>query len=95
MDFLLFVLACWGMTQILVFGRIFDRIRPKHQFFHCAMCMGFWVGALVFLGFWLGGVHLFPNPWLGSFLGGCVSSATSFALTSLFRDGGLYIKRQD
>ena len=93
MDLLLFILICYGLTQILAFGKIFESVRPKHEFFHCAMCVGFWVGLLVFAGFWLCGIRMFPNPYLGSFFFGCISSATSFALTSLVRDDGLYIKR--
>lgn len=82
MELVLFTLACYGATQILVYGRVFDRIRPKAHFFHCTMCVGFWVGLFVALFFFS------INP----FLGACVSSGTSYALNVLFGDEGLNIK---
>jgi len=39
---LVFILACYGLTNILTYGKIFDKIRPKEHFFHCSMCVGFW-----------------------------------------------------
>lgn len=91
MSFLFFILICYGMTQILTLGKIFEAIRPKHHFFHCPMCVGFWIGILVFIGFWFCGIQLFPNLYLGSFFFGCISSATSFAFTSLIGEDGLHI----
>lgn len=87
MNLILFILACWGMTQILVYGEIFDPIRPKHKFFHCPMCVGFHVGWFVFILF----RHL--NMWskedflIWAFVAGCISSATSEALAGLFNNG--------
>ena len=105
---LFFILACFGMTQILVYGEIFDKIRPKHQFFHCPMCIGFWVGLLVtplvftlydalFLRYELLS-SMYSVTWyytvmgVVSFLGGCVSSGTSYALSMLFGDCGFRIE---
>ena len=85
---LYFVLVAYGLTQILTFGKVFDRWRPAAYFFHSPMCMGFWVG--VFL--------LFLNPFtelftfdvsvINAFLLGCLSSGTSYALCMLISDGG-------
>ncbi len=88
---LLFVLVCYGLTQILVYGHIFDAIRPKWKFFHCPMCIGFWNGLAVFLGFWFCGIYLFPHVIVGSFLYGCLSSGTSYALCQIFGDDGIKI----
>ena len=52
MDLIYFVLASWGMTQILVYGTIFENqrewIMEKSNWLgtliHCPMCTGFWVG---------------------------------------------------
>jgi len=84
-----FVLCAYGITQVLVFSKIFDKIRPKNYFFHCPMCVGFWVGVLL----------LFLNPFtelftfdvslVNSFLLGCLSSGTSYALCMLIADGGI------
>ena len=45
---LVFILCAYGLTQILVFSSIFEPYRPSHHFFHCPMCVGFWVGVLLF-----------------------------------------------
>ena len=91
MNFVLFILVCFGITNILARGRIFDNIRPKHHYFHCVMCLGFIVGILVFIGFWFSEIYLFTNPYLGSFFFGCISSAISFILAGLFNDDGIHI----
>lgn len=53
MEIILLLLACFGLTLVLVHGIIFDtlKIRPlweKSKFlkelFECSMCTGFWVG---------------------------------------------------
>ena len=53
MNLLTFVLTAYGMTFIVVYGKIFEDIRPKKDYakkwntlFHCPLCMGFWVGVL-------------------------------------------------
>ena len=52
MEFLYFVLAAYGLTQILVYGNIFNKVRPTEGWFgellSCPMCTGFWVGVLLF-----------------------------------------------
>ena len=87
-ELLFFILCAYGMTQILVYGTLFDNFRPSHKFFHCPMCIGFWAG--VFL--------LLLNPFTelftcevsaaNAFLLGCMSSGTSYALCMLISDGG-------
>ncbi len=81
-----FILVCYGLTQILVYGSIFNKIRPKHHFFKCPMCMGFWVGVIVCL----------ISPWTRLFtfeinvvnllLCGWLSSGTSYALCMIIGD---------
>ena len=52
MDLIYFVLTAFGLTQILVYGKVFSSIRPSKKvwkgFFHCPMCVGFWVGSFLF-----------------------------------------------
>jgi hypothetical protein len=91
MNLLLFILVCWGFTQILVSAKLLDSIRPKYHFFHCSMCVGFWVGILTFLWFWSFDYELFKNIYVGSILFGFISSATSFALCNLFGEDGIRI----
>ena len=67
-DLILMLLACFGMTLILVHGKIFDCPRnflsEKFGFFgkliHCSMCTGWWVG-LFYAFIWV----LFATfPWV-------------------------------
>jgi len=59
-DLVLLLLACFGMTLILVHGKILDCPRnflsDKFGFFgrliHCSMCTGWWVG-LFFSFIWV------------------------------------------
>jgi hypothetical protein len=82
MNLLIFILASYGMTMMLVYGKIFDAIRPKHHFFHCCMCVGFWVG--VFNAIILTDMNLF--------IAGCISAGTSYFLSRLVDDDGILIK---
>ena len=66
------VLAAYGMTSILVWGKIFDNQRDwikKHSKFFgdlisCTLCTSTWVGFFMSLVF--GGLtnHYFESPWL-------------------------------
>lgn len=56
MDLLIFALLCYGITNILVFGSIFNGVRfvlqkynPKFlgKLITCMMCTSFWVGVFV------------------------------------------------
>jgi len=87
MELLYFILASWGFTQVLVYGKIFDKFRPKDGFFgelfSCPMCTGFWVGI----------VHwFFFDLQCGIIQAGFISSATSYVFCMLFNDFGLNIK---
>jgi hypothetical protein len=95
---LLFILICYGMTQILVYGTIFERLRERiedrfeTQFMRCPMCVGFWVGVLVNSMLYVCGKPFITNILIGSFLAGCLSSGTSYALCMLINDDGLNLK---
>jgi hypothetical protein len=95
MNLAYFVLVSFGMTQILVYGKIFEQIRPTQGWvgtlWSCPMCMGFWVG--VFLWGINGQTQLFSfelSPITG-FLLGCLSSGTCYVLSMLIDDGGIRI----
>jgi hypothetical protein len=83
MKLLIFILASYGMTMILVYGKIFNAIRPKHHFFHCTLCMGFWVGLFNWLT-----ISSLP---FNIFAAGCISSGTSYLLSRLVNDEGIAI----
>ena len=102
MELIWFLLAAFGLTQILVYGKIFDNYRPdKEDFrgwgelFHCPMCMGFWVG--LFLFFVNGFTELFTFDYniVNAMICGWVSSASSYVLNMLFGDSGLNLNFGD
>jgi hypothetical protein len=93
MDLIYFALASYGLTQILVYGKIFTPIRPRHHFFHCPMCIGFWVGVLLWATNPFTELFSFDYSIFTSFLLGCVSSGTSYILNMVFGDEGINIKR--
>ncbi len=96
MELLFYVLVCYGITQIIVYGSIFNKIRPSPDFFygfgklfHCPLCMGFHVGWIVFLAIWQSGYQMWSDIYLGCFLYGCLSAGTSYFLSMLLDDYGL------
>jgi hypothetical protein len=95
-DIILFILSCAGATQILCYGSILDKIRPKNgilgELFRCSMCVGFHVGYIQFTLFWISGVLLFSNFYIGAFVFALVSSYTSYICDKLFSDEGIMIK---
>lgn len=69
MNFLIFLLASYGLTNIITSGKIFGGFRAfvnTHSeslgyFIKCPMCIGFWIGALLAI---LGGFRLIDrNAW--------------------------------
>ena len=83
-----FILCTYGLTQILVFSTLFDKIRPSHHFFHCPMCVGFWSGVFLLLLNPFTELFTFDVSLINAFLLGCLSSGTSYALCMLISDGG-------
>jgi len=96
MSLLWFVLTCYGLTQILVYGSIFDDLRPKKGFFgnlvKCPMCTGYWVGLLVFLISPWTELFTFEYNIINMLLCGWLSSGTSYVLCTVFGDEGINVK---
>jgi len=88
MELLYFILISYGLTLILVYGTIFKKIRPKHHFFHCPMCIGFWVGVVLMLLNPFTELFTFDVSLVNGLLLGWLSSGTSYALCMLVSDGG-------
>ncbi len=92
---LTFTIACVGMTQIIVYGTIFNKIRPTQgwlgQLLSCAMCTGFWVG--VFLWAISGTTELFrfDGSLSTAFILGCYSSAVSYIGNMIVGDEGIKV----
>jgi len=97
-DLIYFILCAYGLTQILVFGSIFNRLRPSKEWlrgfgklFHCPMCMGFWVGIFLFGINGLTELFTFDYNLANGFLLGCLSSGTSYLISITVNDCGLKI----
>ncbi len=59
MEIILTILVCYGISNIIVYGSIFEGLRDKltlispdfwGKLFSCMMCMPFWVGFILSLG---------------------------------------------
>ena len=91
MDLIYFVLVGFSITQILCYGTIFDSIRPKYHFFHCPMCVGFWVGGFVWALSPYTKLFTFDYDFITGFFLACLSSGTSYTLNMLISDTGLQV----
>ena len=96
MNLVWFILCAYGLTQILVYGSIFNKIRPSKNWlggfgglFHCPMCMGFWVGAFLLCISGYTELFTFEQSIANLFICGWVSSGTSYIMNVLFCDNGL------
>ena len=93
MELLAFVLCAYGLTQILVYGKIFNDIRPTKgklgELFSCPMCMGFHVGWFLMLLSPFTGLFNFDVSVTNFILLGCLSSGTSYILNMVFGDEGI------
>ena len=81
------------MTQILVYGKIFDKVRPTKgwfgQLFSCSMCMGFWVGVFLWLTNDLTTLFTFDYSIVTGLFLGCVGSVVSYLVDAVFDDHGI------
>tara|TARA_R110000824_G_scaffold97346_3_gene232689 strand:+ start:252 stop:566 length:315 start_codon:yes stop_codon:yes gene_type:complete len=98
MELLTFILCAYGLTQILVYGKIFSRLRPKRgplgKLANCPMCMGFHVGWILMLLSPFTELFNFDVSVVNFFLLGWLSSGTSYILNMLFGDYGLQIHKK-
>lgn len=95
MKALIFLFTCYGITNMVVFGSIFEKWRAfwvKHspkfwgKLFTCPMCFGMWVGSILSFLLYLNSVQ---TPW-GSmgltnhyfiiFLDGCIASGSIWVI---------------
>ena len=96
MDLIYFILTAFGLTQILIYSKLFNGIRPSKKrfkgFFHCPMCLGFWTSAFLFgingwtelFTFEYNLVNFFVLSWLGS--------GTTYLLTMFLSDFGFRLE---
>ncbi len=93
MSLIYFILISYGMTYILLYGSIFNPVRPKKgklgELFKCPLCMGFWVGVFLWsINFY---TELFTYDYniINALLLGCLSAGTSYFLSMILNDFGL------
>ena len=101
MDLVYFALAAYGLTQVLVYGKIFQDIRPSKEkfkgFFHCPMCVGFWSGSFLFGINGFTELFTFDYNLANFFILSWLSSGTSYLLDQFMGDFGfrLEVKKDD
>ena len=93
MELLYFVLVAYGLTQCIVYGKLFNNIRPTQgklgELFKCPMCVGFHVGWFLMLLSPFTELINFDVSVVNFFLLGWLSSGTSYALNMIFGDEGI------
>tara|TARA_R110000824_G_scaffold47606_1_gene135380 strand:- start:754 stop:1071 length:318 start_codon:yes stop_codon:yes gene_type:complete len=97
-ELLYFVLAAYGMTQILVYSKILEAIRPTKgwagELFKCPMCVGFHVGWILMLLSPYTELFNFDVTPVNYLILGCLSSGTSYVLNMLVGDSGFKISKK-
>tara|TARA_R110002020_G_scaffold13043_1_gene47143 strand:+ start:5291 stop:5605 length:315 start_codon:yes stop_codon:yes gene_type:complete len=91
MELIIWILAAYGMSQILVFGSIFETTRDwitKHSTFFgdllgCMMCTSTWVGFFFSLAFYSPTESMVFIPYTNLFFDGMLASGSVWALNSL------------
>ncbi len=91
-DVLYFLLASSGLTQIILYGKIFDKIRPDWHWLKCSMCFGWTSGVIINLLMAIIGINILPANIVGLFLSGLISSRISYLTDRLVDDDGINIK---
>jgi len=93
-----FVLCSYGLTQVLVYATILNSVRPSEgklgEMFRCPMCMGFWVGVILWLLNGWTELFSFDRSLITGFLLGCLSSGTSYIFNMLFGDDGIKLEHK-
>jgi len=88
---LIWLLAAYGMTQILVYGTIFDKprnwIKNNSKFFgsliSCMMCTSTWVGFFFSIVVWSPMGQFMGIPYLNIFFDGMLASGGVWAINSI------------
>tara|TARA_R110000823_G_scaffold304224_1_gene425855 strand:+ start:1636 stop:1953 length:318 start_codon:yes stop_codon:yes gene_type:complete len=101
MELIYFVLSAYGLAQILIYGSIFNKIRPSKSWlsgfgilFHCPMCMGFWIGLFLFGINEYTELFTFEYTFANALILGWLSSGTCYLLSVLVNDFGLKLNHR-
>jgi|TARA_R110002020_G_scaffold124120_10_gene281015 hypothetical protein len=91
MELIIWILAAYGMSQILVFGSIFDTPRnwiTQHSKFFgdllgCMMCTSTWVGFFYSLVFYSPTESMITIPYTHVFFDGMLASGGVWAINAI------------
>jgi|TARA_R110000824_G_scaffold160957_6_gene336002 hypothetical protein len=93
MELITFILCAYGLTQILVYSKVLEKIRPTKgklgELANCPMCMGFHVGWFLMLLSPFTELFSFDVSITNFFLLAWLSSGTSYVLNMVFGDSGI------
>jgi len=92
-ELLTFILIAYGLTQILVYGKVLENHRPTKgklgELFKCPMCMGFHVGWFLVILSPFTELFSFDVSLINFLLLGSLSSGTSYIFNMVFGDNGI------
>jgi hypothetical protein len=95
MQLLYFSLVCAGLTQILVYGKIFNKIRPTQgwpgELLSCPMCTGFWSGVFLWAANNYTELFTFDYSLVTGLSLGCLGSLVSYVFAVTVDDDGIKI----
>ena len=91
MEILIWILAAYGMSQIIVFGSIFQKLRDwlirNSEFFgdlvQCMMCTSTWVGFFFSLVFFSPTDTMTTIPYVNIFFDGMLASGSVWGINSI------------
>jgi uncharacterized membrane protein len=93
-----FILTAYGMTFIIVYGKIFEDLRPEKNYnkkwntlFHCPLCMGFWVSAFLFCINAQTELFTFEYSFGNMLCLSCLGAGTTYLLSMIVNDFGLRV----
>jgi len=91
-----FILCAYGMTYILIYGSIFNSIRPKKgklgDLFRCPLCLGFWVGVFLWSINYFTELFTYDYNLINALLLGSLSAGSSYFLSMILDDFGLKLR---
>lgn len=105
MNFIIFLVVCAGITNIVVNSKLFEPIRRFFNSFvqsgvfpiiNCSMCFGFWCGLFIYLLMsYFDPKLIVTNKWyIDMVLFGACASISSYILCNIVNDYGIKIFKE-